>query len=176
MAFPQRLLGEDEEVELHLRTHVKTLVGPVLVLLLVSAAAGFAWGSLPDSGGGPTARLVVLGLAVLVVLRWTVWPFLRWLSTTYTVTTERLITRTGVLNRTGRDIPLGRINDVAYEQSLADRLVRAGTLVVSAASEQGRIVLDDLPRVHEVQLRLSELVRAAHWGDLDGTGGDDVTR
>jgi uncharacterized membrane protein YdbT with pleckstrin-like domain len=176
MAFPQRLLGEDEEVELHLRTHVKALVPPVLVLLLVSAAAGFAWGSLPGSGAGPTARLVVLGLAVLVVLRWTVWPFLRWLSTTYTVTSERLITRTGVLNRTGRDIPLGRINDVAYEQSLSDRLVGAGTLVVSAASEQGRIVLDDLPRVHRVQLRLSELVRAAHWGDLDGTGGDDVTR
>jgi uncharacterized membrane protein YdbT with pleckstrin-like domain len=111
-----------------------------------------------------------------VVLRWTVWPFLRWLSTTFTVTTERLITRAGVLNRTGRDIPLARINDIAYEQSLADRLVGAGTLVVSAASEQGRIVLDDLPRVHQVQLRLSELVRAAHWGDLDGTGGDDVTR
>jgi uncharacterized membrane protein YdbT with pleckstrin-like domain len=176
VAFPQRLLGEDEEVELHLRTHVKALVAPVLVLLLVSAAAGFAWGSLPGSGAGPTARLVALGLAVLVVLRWTVWPFLRWLSTTFTVTTERLITRAGVLNRTGRDIPLARINDIAYEQSLADRLVGAGTLVVSAASEQGRIVLDDLPRVHHVQLRLSELVRAAHWGDLDGTGGDDVTR
>jgi hypothetical protein len=48
--------------------------------------------------------------------------------------------------------------------------------VVSAASDQGRIVLADLPEVHRVQLRLSELVRTAHWGDLDGTGGDDVTR
>jgi uncharacterized membrane protein YdbT with pleckstrin-like domain len=172
MAFPQRLLGDDEQVELHLRTHAKALVAPVLVLLLVAAAAGFAWGSLPASGAGPTARLVVLGLAVLVVLRWTVWPFLRWLTTTYTITSERLITRTGVLNRTGRDIPLGRINDVAYEQSLADRVVGAGTLVVSAASEQGQVVMDDVPRVHRVQLRLSELVRSAHGVDVDGTGGD----
>ncbi|HSK26371.1 MAG TPA: PH domain-containing protein [Jiangellales bacterium] len=175
MAFPQRLLGDEEEVVLHLRTHAKALAVPVLVLLLVAAAAGFGWGFLPDDGAGPVLRLVVLGLAVLVVLRFALWPLLRWLTTTYTVTTERLITRTGVLNRTGRDIPLSRINDVAYEQSIGDRVVGAGTLVVSAASEQGQVVLDDVPRVHQVQLRLSELVRSAHGAqryDLDGTGGD----
>jgi uncharacterized membrane protein YdbT with pleckstrin-like domain len=91
-----------------------------------------------------------------------VWPFLVWLSTTYTVTSERLITRQGVLNRRGRDIPLGRINDVAYSQDLLDRMLRCGSLNVSAASEQGTIILRDVPRVHDVQLEMSELVRAAH--------------
>jgi membrane protein YdbS with pleckstrin-like domain len=179
MGFPEKHLSDDEEVVFHLRTHVKALVLPVLVLLLVAAAAGFSWGFLPDDGAGPVVRLVVLALAVLVLLRWAVWPVLRWLTTTYTVTSQRLITRTGVLNRTGRDIPLSRINDVAYEQSLGDRMVGAGTLVVSAASEQGQVVLDDVPRVHRVQLRLSELVRAAHSGygvDVDGTGGDAAPR
>jgi uncharacterized membrane protein YdbT with pleckstrin-like domain len=162
MAFPQRLLGEGEDVVLHMRTHAKALVIPVLVLLVTAAAMGFAMGVLPDAGTGSSAgRWLLLAAGVAVVARWSVWPFLTWLSTTYTVTTERLVTRQGVVSRYGRDIPLGRINDVAYDQDLVDRMLRCGSLNVSAASEQGTIVLRDVPRVHEVQLQMSELVREA---------------
>lgn len=163
MAFPQRLLGEGEEVVLHMRTHAKALLLPILVLLVTAAAVGFAMGVLPDAGSGASAvRWVLLAIGVAVVARWSVWPFLAWLSTTYTVTTERLVTRQGVVSRYGRDIPLGRINDVAYNQDLIDRMLLCGSLNVSAASEHGTIVLRDVPRVHDVQLELSELVRAAH--------------
>ena len=163
MAFPAKHLSEDEHVVFHLRTHVKALLVPVFVLLVPSAAAGVAFGFIPqDTQVGRIGRWVALGVAVVVVLRWVIWPFLTWMTTTYTVTTERLITRTGVITRVGRDIPLGRINDVAYEQELIDRLLRCGTLVVSAASEQGQIRLRDVPQVHSVQLKLSELVREEH--------------
>jgi uncharacterized membrane protein YdbT with pleckstrin-like domain len=163
VAFPQRLLGEGEEVVLHMRTHAKALVIPVLVLLVTAAAVGYAMGVLPESGGGASAgRWLLLAVGLGVVGRWSLWPFLVWLSTTYTVTSERLITRQGVVNRRGRDIPLGRINDVAYSQDLLDRMLRCGSLNVSAASEQGTITLRDVPRVHDVQLEMSELVREAH--------------
>lgn len=162
MAFPQRLLGQGEDVVLHLRTHAKALILPVLVLLIAAAAVGFGLGVLPETGSGAAGRWVLLAIALGVVARWSVWPFLAWLSTTYTVTTERLVTRQGVISRYGRDIPLGRINDVAYSQDLVDRMLRCGSLNVSAASEHGTIVLRDVPRVHEVQLEMSELVREAH--------------
>jgi uncharacterized membrane protein YdbT with pleckstrin-like domain len=164
MAFPQRLLGQGEEVVLHLRTHAKALLIPVLVLLVTAAAIGFAMGVLPEAGTttASAGRWVLLAVGVAVVGRWSVWPFLKWLSTTYTVTSERLVTRQGVISRYGRDIPLGRINDVAYNQDLVDRMLGCGSLNVSAASEQGTIVLRDVPKVHEVQLEMSELVRAAH--------------
>ena len=163
MAFPQRLLGEGEDVVLHMRTHAKALAVAVLVLLATAAAAGFAMGVLPDEGtGGSAGRWLLLAVGLGVVGRWSVWPFLVWLSTTYTVTSERLITRQGVVNRRGRDIPLGRINDVAYSQDILDRMLRCGSLNVSAASEQGTIILQDVPRVHDVQLEMSELVREAH--------------
>jgi uncharacterized membrane protein YdbT with pleckstrin-like domain len=163
MAFPQRLLGQGEEVVLHMRTHAKALAIPVLVLLVAAAAVGFAMGVLPATGAGAsTGRWILLAIGVAVVARWSVWPFLVWLGTTYTVTTERLVTRQGVLSRYGRDIPLGRINDVAYDQDLVDRMLRCGSLNVSAASEHGTIVLRDVPQVHEVQREMSELVREAH--------------
>ena len=72
-------------------------------------------------------------------------PFLRWLTTTYTVTDRRLITRTGILSRRGHDIPLARISDVAYEHGLVDRMLGCGTLVVSDASEHGRVRLPRHP-------------------------------
>ncbi|WP_166349233.1 PH domain-containing protein [Phytoactinopolyspora limicola] len=164
MGFPQKHLSEGEIVEYHLRTHVKALILPVVVLLVTGAAVGFGLGILPDDDGtGVTVgrwALVIVG--ILVVLIWSLWPFLSWLTTTFTVTNVRLITRTGIITRTGRNIPLRRINDAAFEQDLLDRVLRCGTLIVSAASEEGQIKLYDVPRVHSVQLRLSELVAEAH--------------
>jgi hypothetical protein len=45
---------------------------------------------------------------------------------------------------------------------VVDRMLRCGSLNVSAASEQGTIVLRDVPRVQAVQLEMSELIREAH--------------
>jgi uncharacterized membrane protein YdbT with pleckstrin-like domain len=164
MGFPQKHLSEGEIVEYHLRTHVKALIVPVAVLLVTGAAVGFGLGILPDNDGtGATVgrwALVIVG--AFVILYWSLRPFLTWLTTTFTVTNFRLITRAGIISRTGRNIPLRRINDAAFEQGLLDRILRCGTLIVSAASEEGQIKLYDVPRVHSVQLRLSELVAEAH--------------
>lgn len=169
MGFPEKQLSEGEVVEYHLRTHAKALFMPILVLLVAGAAVGFGLGILPDNGstGEMVGRWALIIGGVLAVLFWSLLPFLRWLTTTFTVTNVRLITRTGIINRSGRNIPLRRINDAAFEQSLTDRILRCGTLIVSAASEEGQIKLHDVPRVHTVQLRLSELVAAAHQDGWD---------
>lgn len=166
MGYSEKHLSDDEQVIYHLHTHVKALIVPVLVLLVLAAGVGFGLGALPDGElVGTVGRwaIVIVGIVVLGV--WVIWPFLTWLTTTYTITSERLVTRRGIVTRSGRDIPLRVINDVAYEMQLNDRILRCGTLVVSAASEQGQVRLDDVPRVQQVQLRLSELVREAHDED-----------
>src|ERR1019366_2900753 len=97
-------------------------------------------------------------------------PFLRWMTSTYTVTNRRLITRHGIVTRTGRDIPLFRINDVAYEMGLLDRLLGCGTLIVSDATERGGVVLPDIPHVQQVQLLISNLLFTNDDGnDEDGS-------
>ena len=55
--------------------------------------------------------------------------------------------------------------------ALIDRLFGCGTLVVSDASEQGRVELDDIPHVEEVQLKVAdELHRlSGRRGSDDGT-------
>ena len=73
-------------------------------------------------------------------------------------TTERVLTREGVLSRRGRDIPLSRINDVSFSHSLFERMVGSGTMTIESAGERGQVVLLDLPRVEHTQSVLYELV------------------
>ena len=104
--------------------------------------------------------MVAVGI-VWFVLR----PFLIWLTATYTITTRRLITRHGVITRSGHDIPLTRISDVAYEKDLIDRLLGCGTLVISDASTHGQVALPDIPRDREGPARPQRpAARPAHRG------------
>jgi len=172
MAVSRKLLTEGERVVISVRAHVKTLLVPALVLVLTCAVAGFlAAAAPPGDARGPT-QVAIIVVAALVILVLSVLPFVRWLSSTYTVTNRRLIAQSGVLTRTGRVIPLQRINDVSFEKNLSDRLLGCGTLVVHDASEQGGLTLPDVPRVEEVHRTITDLLFS--WRDGfndDGTGG-----
>jgi uncharacterized membrane protein YdbT with pleckstrin-like domain len=171
----RKLLNEDEHVVVSTRTHVKALLVPAVLLILLAAVAGFL-GTFPSGKAAPLLQAVIWGLALLVALRLVVKPFLSWMTTTYTVTNRRLITRTGILSRRGHDIPLIRISDVAYEHGLVDRVLGCGTLVVSDASEYGRVRLHDIPHVEQVHLKISDLLHsgdAARRRDREAYRADD---
>ncbi|HET7174330.1 MAG TPA: PH domain-containing protein [Nocardioidaceae bacterium] len=167
MRTSPRRLGDGEYVVASTRTHGKALVAPVAVLVLTCAAAGFLLAVLPGGAVHRPLLWLLIGVAVVVLAWWSLRPFLAWLGASYTVTNRRIICRSGVLTRTGRDIPLARISDVSYRRSLLDRLLGCGTLVVSDAGEEGRSVLPDLPHVEQLELTLSRLL----FGD-DATVGD----
>lgn len=159
MGLPADQLSPGETVILEMREHWKHLLGAMLVCLAAVVGLAVVLKVAPESGF--LDWLDTLGWVAFagVVLVFGVWPALAWWNRTYTLTSERLATRTGILRRSGRDIPLNRINDVAFDQGILDRLVGCGTLRVSAASEEGTVVLDDIPHVHQVSLRMNELVR-----------------
>jgi uncharacterized membrane protein YdbT with pleckstrin-like domain len=120
---------------------------------VTAGVAGYALAQIDND----VVRYIIGAVALLIVLRWTVWPFLRWMTSTYTVTNRRLTTHTGVITRSGHDIQLTRISDVSYEKQLLDRILGCGTLVISDASELG-IRLPDVPRVEERQKVIADLL------------------
>jgi len=151
-------LTEDEHLVLRLHPHWKTLIGPLLVAVLVVAAALIAEVLIPSNSAAAVERLVVAAVAILAVMLWLIVPVLRWRTTTYELTTRRMRVRSGIVTRHGRDIPLARINDVSFEKGLLDRLLGSGRLVVESAGEHGQILLDDIPRVEFTQATLFRLV------------------
>jgi len=169
VGFPDSVLTKDEHVVLHLHPHWKALIRPVLVLVVALAAVIVAWIFLPNSWS--PVGLYVIGALALAVLVWlALWPWLVWRTTHYVFTNERVILREGVFSRDGRDIPLGRVNDVSFSHSLIGRMLGYGTLTIESAGERGQVVLIDLPRVEQTQSALYELVehdRDKHTFDDD---------
>ncbi|CAB4764068.1 unannotated protein [freshwater metagenome] len=161
MPISQKLLNDGERVVVSTRTHPKVLIAPVLLLVLLLALGTFV-DSRTEDGAGAVVAWVVWALVAVGVLRFSVWPFLDWLTSVYAFTDRRLITRTGVITRRGHDIPLTRISDVAIELHLLDRVLGCGTLVISDASTHGSVALPDIPRVADAQRRLGDLLHEIH--------------
>jgi membrane protein YdbS with pleckstrin-like domain len=164
--FPARLLNDGERVVVSTRGHWKALLWPAL--LVVGALLLFGWSLTfdddPDAAGLMLGKWAVWLLA-LVVLVAALPPFLRWWTTTYTFTNRRFIKRSGFIAKEGRTIPLNRISGVDFEIGVIDRLLGCGTLIVSDASTDGRVELDDIPRVESVQLQVSEELHRLSSGE-----------
>jgi uncharacterized membrane protein YdbT with pleckstrin-like domain len=157
VGYPDNVLAGDEQVVLHRHPHWKRLIGPVIVLILASAAASFGSAVVNSTSWDPTAKRVVfavIGAIWLVLLGWlTLWPFLNWLTTHFVITDRRVMFRHGVLSRSVIDIPLARINSVEFRHRLTDRILRTGTLIVESAS-QDPLEFYDIPRVEQVHALL----------------------
>jgi len=161
VAISPKLLNEGEHIVLSTRTHVKVLILPAVVLIVIAGIAGYL-SSLPSGEQAGTWRWVIWVVTIGILLWFVVKPFLDWLLTTYTFTNRRLITRTGVIVRRGHDMPLVRISDIAYEFGPIDRLLGCGTLLISDASTHGTIKLHDIPRVEETQRKVNQLLSDIH--------------
>jgi uncharacterized membrane protein YdbT with pleckstrin-like domain len=153
MGYPDSVLVQDEQVILHRHPHWKQLIGPILVLLVVTALASFAGAVVSRTDWEPRVRQVVLaviGAIWLLLVMWlTLRPFLTWRTTHFVITDRRVMYRHGLLTRSGIDIPLARINSVEFRHGVLDRMVRSGTLVIESAS-QDPLEFDDVPQVEQV--------------------------
>ncbi len=156
MAFKKDMLAPDEQVVLHLRTHLKSLGGAILILLLTSALLTISLVWLPEQVK-PWGIWVLVIIFAAVIVWLVIRPWLLWLTTTYTVTNRRIITRKGILNRTGHDFPMRSINNVNTESSLMDRMFGCGTLILLTAAEDP-LTLHDVPSVEKVHTVIADLI------------------
>lgn len=165
MAYPKRLLLDGEQIVLDLRPHwwffAKHVAAGIPVLALMIYALTL---------DGDTGDVVTwLALAVLVV--WVLWAGIRlanWLTTHFVLTTERLIYRRGLLSKHGRDVPLGRVNNIDMHQTVWERILRAGDLLIESAGETGQQRFTDIRRPEHVQ---REINRAVELHDNRERGG-----
>lgn len=177
MALPKQHLGAGERELATLRTHVKRIMWPLiggLVLIVVAALAALFAPQLAPPAWGPWLAIGIWALAAILFIPMTVLPWLRWRSTTYTLTDRRIITRTGILTRKGHDLPLRSISNVSTERGVTDRMFGCGTLVLVTSAETP-LRLDDIPDVERVNVLMSDLIAgAAHPGIAPQTPYDQA--
>lgn len=157
-----QLLSKDEIIVRHMRTHIKAVLGNIIAEILLLAGGILATVYMPPEWE-PFSLAFVWAIVLVATLPLFLVPVLRWASSTYTLTSKRVITRHGILNRRGHDLPLSRISDVASERDLIDRLFGCGTLTLQTSSDDP-LVLHDIPKIAYVQLEVSNLL----FNDVQG--------
>jgi uncharacterized membrane protein YdbT with pleckstrin-like domain len=165
MGLPKNSLTEDEKIVLEFHPHWSTLVATIFWAVVAIAVAGVVIFFIPDGGAQTLIRLIVAAVGVLAVIVVGFLPFLRWVTTSYTLTNRRFVMRHGILSRSGRDIPLIRVNDVSFQHNLVERVLGTGTLVVESGGENGQLVLKKIPRVEHTQSTLYRIVEELTDGD-----------
>jgi uncharacterized membrane protein YdbT with pleckstrin-like domain len=163
--FPRKLLNDDEQIVLDLHPHWWFFAPPLLALI-----AALILGILALANDVHTALKVPVGLIVLGLLAWFGWRYLRWITTNFVVTTDRLIYRHGVLSKHGIEIPLDRVNTVFFRQSIFERIVGAGDLVIESASETGRQRFSNVRKPSAVQNEIYRQIEANENRKYDRVG------
>lgn len=145
-----------ESVIARLRPHGRAIFWPCVALIAIAAAAGYFAGRLPEAW----ENLAVLGLAALLVFLLWVLPVLAWLGRNYTITTRRVILRSGILVRVRQEILHSRSYDVTVRRTGLQSLFRSGDVRINAGLDHP-VVLRDVPNADAVQAALHDLVDAA---------------
>jgi uncharacterized membrane protein YdbT with pleckstrin-like domain len=151
MTYPSRLLNDNETVSVDLHPHWWFLAGPTLAI--VAAIAGGIV-TLVATETDTTLRTVA-GWSTLVAIAvsalWLIGRYSRWLTTHFVITNRRVIFRTGLLTKRGIEIPLDRVNTVHFHQSVLERVVGAGDLLIESGGETGQQRFTDIRQPDRVQ-------------------------
>ncbi len=171
MPFSNKLLNQGEEVALALHPHWVFFLRSGLALF-----ASLALGIFMLAKGWEGVSLAVAGVLVLVSLAWIGITYASWATTNFVITSDRLIYRHGVLSKRGIEIPLERVNTVFFSQTILERMVGSGDLVIESAGEKGSESFSNVRKPSAVQNEIYRQMEANENRKFDriGAGGAPV--
>src|SRR5699024_4773815 len=121
-------------VVVHTHPHWRRLIRPVLVALVAAGLAGIAGGFIEvqvvHAGDRTATWTMVAVMYLVVVLRFALWPTIRWARTDLLVTDERVLYRPAGSSRRCVDVPLRRISAVRFRHTLSDRAMGTVCLIL----------------------------------------------
>lgn len=178
MTYPKKNLNSNETIALDMHPHWWYFAQPAAALV-GSIVIGIVVLSKTEAGetAGKAARLVTVALLILTAV-WLIGRFLKWLTTNFVITSQRIIFRQGVVAKSGIEIPLERVNNVNFNQGVFERMLGAGDLLIESGGEDGQQRFTDIRHPDKVQnlvhAQVETLVqqRAGYRGPAVGAGTD----
>jgi len=131
-----------------------------LVLAIILLVFVLVFLALTRSSVSSDLRLIVLLMALGVVGIWAIVAWVRWTADALTLTDQRVILETGIVNRVTKVIALDRVTDVGTRQSILGSLFGYGTVDIHTASLGGAEYFSSVP--FPDQVRDEVFVQAGH--------------
>jgi membrane protein YdbS with pleckstrin-like domain len=165
-----KYLLPDERAVVATRRHWAVLVEPTVKFVPFFLAGGWLLLLDPDNRVTSSAGLlVILGALVYYGLRVAEW----WMRT-FIVSTRRVLLTSGVIARTVTLLPLRRITDLTWKETLIGQVLGYGTFrFESAGQQQALSQITFLPHADVLYPRVSALLFSSDWGGAASSGDDE---
>jgi uncharacterized membrane protein YdbT with pleckstrin-like domain len=147
MPYPAKLLNPDESVALDLNPHWWYFAESVSSF----AVSGILWLFVFGQDERKSYLTYPIGVIALAALVWVIVRYLKWRTTYFVITSDRLIYRHGVIGKAGIEIPLERVNNVNFKQGIFERIIGAGDLLIESGGEDGQQRFTDIAHPDKVQ-------------------------
>jgi uncharacterized membrane protein YdbT with pleckstrin-like domain len=106
-------------------------------------------------------------VAFIVLVLDIIFEFVQWQTTRFAVTDQRVAYQSGIVRRRGVSIPLNRINNVNFEQSMIARVLNNGVVTIESAGQTGDSVFENIPDPERVRTTIFAQVEADEQRDSD---------
>ena len=151
MPYPKKNLNANETIALDMHPHwwyfaeaAFSLLGSIVLGIVVLTQTDSDTNA--RKAGGVVALALIVGTALWLIVR-----YLKWITTNFVITSHRLIFRQGVVAKSGIEIPLERVNNVNFSQSVFERVLGAGDLLIESGGEDGQQRFTDIRHPDKVQ-------------------------
>jgi uncharacterized membrane protein YdbT with pleckstrin-like domain len=166
----EKYLLPDERWVVATRRHWAVLIEPTAKFVPVFLVGGWLLLFDPDNRVTSSAGLIVvvaaLGYYGLRVAEWWMRHFI--------VSTRRVLLTSGVIARTVTLLPLRRITDLTWKETLPGQLLNYGTFrFESAGQQQALSEITFLPGADVLYRRVSALLFSSDWGGAASSGDDE---
>lgn len=163
MALPRKFLNDDEELLAELRPHWIFLFGPLFTSIGVWAGIIVLFLLWRNPPGWTNYPLLIIAL---VPGLWLLGRFVRWRSYDVALTSTRILVRQGILGRDTVQLRLQRITEVNIRQTLIERILGTGSLVIDVQGEDDSLTLEYMRKPAVVQRvinsQINEIVGGGH--------------
>jgi uncharacterized membrane protein YdbT with pleckstrin-like domain len=127
-----------------------------LILLVIVEASWF-----------DTTLSFLIPIAIVVLLVMTAYQFVQWKTTKFAITDQRVAYQSGIIKRQGVSIPLNRINNVNFTQTVIARALNNGVVTIESAGQTGDSVFENIPDPEKVRMLIFQQVEHDEQRDSD---------
>ncbi|AWX33202.1 PH domain-containing protein [Methanosphaera sp. BMS] len=94
---------------------------------------------------------IILFLCIIVIIVKLVLDYLDWKNTLYTLTDKRIIIKRGLFEKEKISMPYAKVQDIDVSQSVLERMLGAGDIVIYGGRDNVETILDEVPNPREVE-------------------------
>lgn len=170
MPYPKKLLNQHETVALDMHPHWWHFA-EAAAALVAAIVLGIVSMTLLDGDVGRVVGWVAILLIIGSAL-WLLSRYAQWSTTNFVITSDRIIFRTGVFAKSGIEIPLERVNNVLFNQSIFERMLGAGDLLIESGGMEGQQRFSDIKHPDQVQRLIHGQIDSSKSRAYRGGGAD----